>query len=84
MARVTGDPSVLIWMVRRPSAHFDLHCIFSSECPVSLDSGELGSAQLGSSEWGILWWIIRYVIPDLVLAVSWRFHARPTASREIG
>ena len=32
------------------------------------------------------WWIIRFFIPDdfLLLAVSWRLYARPTAPREIG
>ena len=62
---ITGDPRILIVDGLPP---FGVECRVSS---VSVRFGELRSAQLGSSEC-TLWWTIRYFIPDLVLAVSWR------------
>ena len=54
--------------------------VSSVECRVSVHSGELRSAQLGSSEWCTLRPDNKYVIPNLVLAVSW-LHARSTTPR---
>ena len=45
--------------------------VSSVECLVSLGSGELRSGQLGPSEWCTLRWILKDVISDLLLAVSW-------------
>ena len=72
---ITGDPTILILDGLTPFEG-------SVECFVSLGSGKRRSAQLGSSGWGVLWWIIKYFIPDLLLAASWRFHTRPTDPRE--
>ena len=78
MVGITGDPRILILDGLTP---FGVSVRVS--CGVSLGFGELRSAQLGSSEWGSSWWIIRYFTPDhLLLAVSWRLHARPTHPRE--
>ena len=70
---IAGDPMILV---------LDGWTPFSVERRVSLCSGELRSAHLGSSEWGILWWITRYVLPDVLLTASWRLRGRPTYPHE--